>query len=158
LLWIRRNMVAAVPRRKCSRCEWILRPIVRRTAEHHRHTAQHSPTTGSSTLSQSHPMSTCMIRNRVRVSWSSMSSIPCSRFGAALRLPPVRAWDPELVAGTNSCRCSDRRVPGSHPGPAPISLLPDHRRRIPLRTGNGPWSDCRSWSSWWVEPAVDSNG
>jgi hypothetical protein len=112
--WSRHNTVAVGLLRKCSRCELIPRSIRRRSLEHHTHTGFGRWSSELSTTSKSCPMSTCRIRNMGPESLSSNSSIRCSRYDVAQRLPPVPELDPALVAGTSSCPHNDPQVLGFH--------------------------------------------
>lgn len=112
--WSRHNTVAVGLLRKCSRCELIPRSIRRRSLEHHTHTGFGRWSSELSTTSKSCPMSTCRIRNMGPESLSSNSSIRCSRYDVAQRLPPVPELDPAWVAGTTCCPHSDPLALDSH--------------------------------------------
>ena len=112
--WSRHNRAAAEHLRKCSLCELIPRSIRRRSPEHHRHTDFGTWWTEPPMSLMLCSMSTCRIRNMGPESLSSNSSIRCSRYDVAQRLPPVPELDPAWVAGTSCCPHSDPLALDSH--------------------------------------------
>ena len=112
--WSRHNRAAAERLRKCSLCELIRRSIRHRSPEHHTHT-------GFGTWWTELPMSLMLYsksrhrsQNMGPESLSSNSSIRCSRYDVAQRLPPVPVLDPALVAGMSSCPHNGPQVLGFH--------------------------------------------
>ena len=112
--WSRHNTVAVGLLRKCSQCESFPRSIHRRSLEHHTHTDFGTWWTEPPMSLMLCSMSTCRIRNMGPESLSSNSSIRCSRYDVAQRLPPVPELDPAWVAGTTCCPHSDPQVLGFH--------------------------------------------